>query len=79
MRVYSLTGKTGCLLPTLIFLNLFFGWMIFKPIGIWLLAGVILCLLFILQLKSSLNKFTSGAKPKGKAIDVEAEVLDDQE
>jgi len=43
-------GNSGCLLPTLIIFNLFFGRLIFGSPRLWLGVELILILLFILQI-----------------------------
>jgi len=42
---------SGCLLPLLIILNLFFGRLIFDSLGVWLGVEATLVLIFILKIK----------------------------
>jgi uncharacterized membrane protein SirB2 len=79
MPVYLPSAGSGCLLPTLIFLNLIFGWMIFKPVWLWLCVGVILVFIFILRASLFLKKFSSaGQKKRNDVVDIQAVVLDDE-
>ena len=79
MPVYFRSSGSGCLLPALIFSNLLFGWMVFKPIWLWLAVGGVLLLIFILQVSSFLRMFLSGSpKKKSDVIDIQAQVLDEQ-
>lgn len=67
-------SKAGCILPFLLITNLFFGWIFLKPYH-WLLVGIILFGLFILQSKFYYNKFVNSYKVKREIIDIEAENL----
>ena len=46
------TGSSGCLLPMLIILNLFFGKPIFNSTRLWLGIEAVLILLFILKINA---------------------------
>jgi len=78
MRSFVIFSRAGCFLPLLIILNLFFGWMVFRPLE-WLAAGAVLLLLFLLNSIIATRKILSEA-PKGNRniIDVEGEVLEDK-
>ncbi len=75
MRSIVILNQTGCLLPLLIILNLFFGWMIFKPL-IWLTVGLILTIFFLLNYVLASRKTFSYPKHKN-VIDVEGKPVDD--
>lgn len=70
-------SQSGCLLPILIVLNLLFGWMFFRPL-VWLLIEAALILIFLLNSFAAAKKIISGPPLKRRsAIDVEAEVVDE--
>jgi hypothetical protein len=54
-KSFFFVTQTGYLLPLLILLNLFFGWMFFKPLH-WLLIEGIMVLLFILNVRIMMRK-----------------------
>ncbi len=68
--------QAGCFLPVLIVLNLFFGWMFLRP-ATWLLVGVILIALFLLNSYLVVRKIKSFSRSKD-AIDVEGEVVEEK-
>jgi len=73
-----LNVQAGCLLPALMLLNLFFGWM-FLSTGVWLCLEGVLILLFVLNASVLVRRVRSWARPKsGKIIDVEAEVVEER-
>jgi membrane protein implicated in regulation of membrane protease activity len=73
-----LNVQAGCLLPALMLLNLFFGWM-FLSTGAWLCLEGVLILLFVLNASVLVRRVRSWARPKsGKIIDVEAEVVEER-
>jgi len=76
MRSFVIFSRAGCFLPLLIILNLFFGWMVFRPLE-WLAVGVLLLLLFLLNSIIATRKILSEV-PRGNRsiIDVEGEVLE---
>ena len=76
MRSVVILGKTGCLLFSLIIINLFFGLFFLKPL-IWLLVEVVLVLIFTLSISLFSRKvFSSFSRQKNKnVIDVEAQVV----
>ena len=77
-KSFMVLSNAGCLLPALIILNLFFGWIFLGP-ALWLLTGVVLVGLFILNSFIMLKKaFLFSGPRKGSVIDVEAEVLDEK-
>ncbi len=76
MRSFFIFSRAGCFLPLLIILNLFFGWLVFKPLE-WLAIGVALVLLFLLNSLIAARKILSGAQRGNRSIiDVEGEVLE---
>jgi hypothetical protein len=80
----SVTGA-GCLLPLLVFLNLIFGWLIFKPVTLWLAIEGILIVLFLLNSYIFIKRFSSFSSSKknknaiDNAIDVEGEVIEEKQ
>ena len=85
-------GSSGCLLPLLIILNLFFGKLIFNSTRLWLGVEGLLILIFILKINIMARKvdqqgrgFASASKshgqsykPQGKIIDIEGQVVEDK-
>jgi uncharacterized membrane protein len=67
-------SRVGCILPLLIILNLFFGWLVFKPLE-WLAVGVALILLFLLNSAIAARRILSGAHKDSRIIDVEGKVI----
>jgi hypothetical protein len=68
---------SGCLLPLLIVLNLFFGQFFFKP-GQWLAIEGILILLLMLHSYIATRRFKSSRRNNPRnAIDVEGKVVED--
>jgi len=80
---FVFTGQSGCLLPMLIILNLFFGKLIFSSTRLWLGVEGILVLLFIFKLRSFARKINAQFKPEsrrqGKIIDVQGEVVEEKQ
>jgi hypothetical protein len=76
IKSFVFFSHTGCLLPLLIFLNLFFGWIFFKPRQ-WLLIEGILILFFILNSLLVTKKIISKSSRHKGAIDVEGEIIED--
>ncbi len=75
MKSLVFFAKTGCFLPLLIILNIFFGLIFFKPF-IWLSIGIILGLLFFANFFLLAKKITSfSSKKNSQVIDVDGEVL----
>ena len=70
-------SQTGCLLPLLIMLNLFFGWMFIKPLA-WLLVEGVLILLFLLNSLIITRKIKSFTPGRADVIDVEGKVIDEK-
>ena len=77
IKSFIFFSRTGCLLPLLIILNLFFGWMFFKPI-IWLSMEGILILLFIINSYILTRRISSFSGKRNNAIDIEGEVVEDK-
>lgn len=75
LKSMIILSQTGCLLPTLIVLNLFFGWILFGLKG-WLILELVLVALLVINSYIATRHFPSRKKD---AIDVEAEVLDEKE
>ncbi len=83
MASIVLTGLGGCLLPSLVIGNLFFGWLFLKPLH-WILLEIALVLALRLQTVWILRKMTqrmqnpSGKRPgRSGVIDVEGEVVEE--
>ncbi|MFA5093430.1 MAG: hypothetical protein WC543_05790 [Candidatus Omnitrophota bacterium] len=55
---FVFTSQSGCLLPTLIILNLFFGRWLFNSTGWWLGTEAVLIFLFIIKLHNFIKKIT---------------------
>jgi len=70
---------SGCLLPLLIILNLFFGRLFLKTAD-WLAFEGILILLFLFNSYIKLYRFTHSSRRKGgdNVIDVEGKVINDK-
>jgi hypothetical protein len=79
---FVFTGQSGCLLPTLIMLNLFFGKLIFNSNRLWLSVEGVLIFLFVINIYVFTRKISEQFKPKsrtrGKVIDVEGEVIQEK-
>jgi len=71
-------SQTGCLLPLLIILNLFFGWIFFKP-AVWLLVGAVLILLFVVNSYFIIRMIIKPPQKKGGIIDIEADVVEKED
>lgn len=56
------TGQSGCLLPTLIIFNLFFGKFIFGSTRLWLGIEVILVLLLAIKIHVFVRKISAGLR-----------------
>lgn len=67
----------GCLLPFLIFLNLFLGWIFFKPLP-WLLIEAVLILIFMINSFILARKIPSSFSKRNDVIDTEGEVIEDK-
>ena len=70
-------SQSGCLLPLLIMLNLFFGLFIFKPLT-WLLVGIVLALLLMLNSYAASRRSFAAPRKRGNVIDVEGEVVEER-
>ncbi|MFH1354818.1 MAG: hypothetical protein ABIH19_01525 [Candidatus Omnitrophota bacterium] len=71
-------SRAGCLLPSLIGLNFFFGW-IFFGFAAWLLIEAVLILLFFLYSYFIMRRIASASGQKDDVIDVEGRVVDDKQ
>ncbi|HNX81789.1 MAG TPA: hypothetical protein PKL77_06545 [Candidatus Omnitrophota bacterium] len=70
-------SQAGCLLPGLLIVNFFFGWLIFKPL-LWVTIELILFLLFFLTIHMAARKIKSFISPNDNSvIDIEGQVVDD--
>ena len=70
--------QAGCLLPALILLNLFFGWMFLKT-SAWLVLEGILILSLILNSYFLIRKVKRwSTSVPGNVIDVQGEVVDEK-
>ena len=70
-------AHAGCLLPILLILNLFFGWLIFKPL-IWIGLELVLLLGFVLSSYVFAKSILYSRPGNNEAIDVEAEVIEEK-
>ncbi len=70
-------SQTGCLLPSLILLNLFFGWMFFQPLA-WLSLEGVLILLFIINFFILARRISSLPGKPNNVIDVKGEVVEEE-
>jgi len=79
---FVFTNQSGCLLPMLIMLNLFFGKLIFSSTRLWLGVEGVLVLLFIIKIHAFTRKISEQLKPGGhgrrNVIDVEGEVIEEK-
>lgn len=71
-------GSSGCLLPFLIILNLFFGKLIFNSTRLWLGIEALFILIFILKINILARKINQQFRPKGKVVDIEGQVVEDK-
>ena len=71
-------SQAGCLLPILILLNLFFGWLFFKPLT-WLAIEASLILLFMFNSYILARRISSASRKNRKIIDVEGEVQEEKD
>lgn len=75
-------GRISALLPTLIILNLFFGWFLFGFFN-WLLIGITLVFIFLITISVFAKSFKinlSGQRPNDEdTIDIQGRTLDDEE
>jgi hypothetical protein len=76
-KSFAFFSQSGCLLPVLIILNLFFGWIFFRPPA-WLLLEAILILLFLFNGYILTRKIFSQNLRRDDAIDVKGEVVEDK-
>jgi len=77
IKSFIFFSHAGCLLPMLIFFNLFVGWIFFKPM-LWLLIEAILILLFVFNSFILTKKIISKSYKHDDVIDVEGEVIEDK-
>ncbi len=68
-------GYSGCLLPLLIILNLFFGRIFFKTTDWLAIEGILVLLLLFNSYISFRRFFRPGRKRQDGVIDVEGKVL----
>ncbi|MDD5592734.1 MAG: hypothetical protein PHV44_05530 [Candidatus Omnitrophica bacterium] len=78
VKSFVFFGKSGCLLPSLIVFNLFFGRIFLKPMP-WLISEAVLLLLFIISSYAITRKMASYSSRHDDAIDVKGEVLEDHQ
>jgi hypothetical protein len=62
---FIFTGRSGCFLPTLIVLNLFFGKLIFGSNSLWLAVEGLLVLVFIIKIHLFARKIREQLWPGG--------------
>jgi len=77
MKSVVFFSRTGCLLPLLIFLNLFLGWIVFKPLP-WLFIEAVLILIFMINSFILARKIASSFSKRNNVIDAEGEVIEDK-
>lgn len=77
LRSFVFFSGSGCLLPALIFFNLFFGWIFLKPLH-WLIIEAILILFFIINGYIITRKIFSSSPKGDDVIDVKGEVVEDR-
>ena len=77
MKSIVFFSRAGCILPLLTILNLFFGWLIFKPRH-WLFIEVTLLLLFMLNTYIFTRKVISTSSKRDNVIDVKGEVVEEK-
>ena len=77
LKSFVFFGRSGCLLPLLIILNLFFGMLFLRPLY-WLILEIILVLFFIINGYILTKKIFSANPKRENVIDVEAEVVEDK-
>lgn len=76
-KQFVLFSQAGCLLPGLLLVNFVFGWIFLKPL-LWITVGLVLLLMFILNLIVTARKVMSFVNTKeDSVIDVEAQVVDE--
>jgi len=66
---------SGCLLPILIVLNLFFGRLFFKTSAWLVIEGILILLLMLNSYISFRSVFTAKRRKRGGVIDVEGKVM----
>lgn len=93
MSQFVRIGGSGCLLPSLIIFNLFFGRLIFGSIRLWLGIEVLLILIFMIKINIMMRKISrqfrpgghdsaSGSKSPGgnsNVIDIQGQVVEEDE
>jgi len=78
IKSFVFLSRSGCLMPLLIVLNLFFGWIFLKPVP-WLVVEAVLMLLFVIHSYITARKIVSASSSRRhNAIDVEGEVVQDK-
>ncbi|MBM3255718.1 MAG: hypothetical protein FJZ08_05395 [Candidatus Omnitrophica bacterium] len=77
MKATVILTNAGCLLPLLIILNLFFGW-IFLEARYWLLLEAVLVLIFILNSYIMARRLLRSPRRNSSVIDVEGEIVEDK-
>ncbi len=71
-------SSSGCFLPLLIILNLFFGWIYLKPLQ-WLIVEAVLVLIFVINGFSVTRKIASASpRKRTNVIDVEGRVVEER-
>lgn len=70
--------NSGCLLPFLIILNLFFGRLFFS-FRTWLAVGGVLIILFLVNSYIFSRRIINSVRRKDNVIDVEGEVIQDRD
>ena len=68
---FVFTGQSGCLLPILIILNLFFGKLIFNSTRLWLGIEAVLILLLVIKIRVFMRKISEQLKSGGHGWSVD--------
>ena len=85
---FVFTGQSGCLLPILIMLNLFFGKDIFNSTRLWLTVEAVLVLLFIIKIHVFTRKISEQFRSVGgnnrnynsqdRVVDIQGQVVEEE-
>lgn len=75
MKPVVISARTGCFIPTLIVLNLFFGWMFFPPLQ-WVIIGVVLTVVFVAYYFILAKKMVKAYSKRKNVIDIEGRVME---
>ena len=76
-KSFVYVSGSGCFLPIVLFINLVFGWLVFKPL-LWLTIEGVLLFLFAVTSYVFVSRASRFAAKKDTVVDVEAEVLEEK-